>query len=302
MTLVPEQAQAVAGDTPQRETASPPPRADSAELPETVISSDTRARLVQAMRDLWSYRDLFRAFVARDIKVRYRQTALGVVWVVLQPLVTAGILSMIFMRVRGSDAGAWNLLLAFLGALIPWTCFASAVQNSALSMESNAHLITKVYFPRMIIPGAFVCSSVLDFLIGFLILIGMAAMLDRLSPALIAMMPVLLTIQLVFAAACGLVLGSLNAQYRDIKYAVPFLLQIGMLATVLMPLDLWPPAIGAVLSFIPITAVVEIYRAILDGRPIELVLLAKAAAMSIVLLVAAVYFFRAREARMVDIL
>src|SRR5437867_4264010 len=126
-------------------------------LPETIITSDARVRLIQTFRDLWAYRDLFWAFVGRDIKVRYKQTALGVIWIILQPLMTAGLFSVIFSQLGiMRDSNHLDRLLFFMAGLIPWTAFASGVQNASLSLESNAHLITKVYFPRMIVPGAFI--------------------------------------------------------------------------------------------------------------------------------------------------
>ena len=279
----------------------------SASLSETVISPDPGVRFFQSLRDLWAYRDLFIAFVARDIKVRYRQTALGVIWVVLQPLMTGGLLAILFKSAGiMSDIGAMDSMLFFMAGLVPWTAFALAVQTSSTSMEVNANLITKVYFPRMLIPGAHVCGSLLDFIIAFSVLVVMAAFSGALRPALILVMPLLVIVQVMAATGIGLFFGALNAQYRDVKYVVPFLLQMGMLLTVLIPLDTWNSQLRPVLSFNPMAAVVETYRALLGlsgaAASVDSMLLVKGAVVSALLLVFGIWFFRKREAKMVDIL
>lgn len=289
---------------PQEASGSPSAAAEDSSLAETVVSSRSSVRFIQAMKDLWIYRDLFRAFIARDVKVRYKQTALGVIWIVLQPLAAAGLFTVVFQQL-GNRQGERPIdsLLFFMAGLIPYTSFASAVQNASTSMEMNAHLITKVYFPRLIVPGAYVCGSAFDFVIAFCILLLMAAVANSFSVWLILMTPLLLVIQLAFSAAIGLVFGALNAQYRDVKYVVPFLLQMGLLVTVLASLSDWHnPIIYAILSYSPMTSVVETYRAILSDAPIDAVLLGKGAAVSILGLVVGIGFFRAREARMADIL
>jgi lipopolysaccharide transport system permease protein len=267
--------------------------------PETAISSSARVRLLQSLRDLWTYRDLFGAFVARDLKVRYKQTALGVIWVILQPLLTGGLLSVIFRRLgAGVDASA----LAFMGALVPWTSFATAVQNASTSMELNANMINKVYFPRLIVPGAYVCGSVVDFVLSFAALLVIAAVSGAFTPWLLVLMPLLLFIQLTAALGLGFFFGALNAQYHDVKYVVPFLLQIGMLATVLQPLRAWSPEVSQILALNPMAAVVETYRDLLSGYALDWPLIAQGAAIGVAFLLGGLWFFRAREARLMDIL
>jgi len=284
-------------------------------LPTTTISSRGSVRFVQAVRDLVEYRELFTAFVARDIKVRYKQTALGVVWVILQPLATGVIFALLFGIVSGRFGG-WESVLFFLAGLVPWTAFHSGVLLASSSMEANANLVTKVYFPRMVIPGAHVAGAMLDFLIGFAVLVAVAGIVGKASVMLLLIMPALALLQLAFAMGLSLVLAALNAQYRDIKYAVPFLLQTAMFLTVFVPLESWRGGANAanvlnaplrellyqLLSLNPLAAVIETYRAVLQGQPLDAVLLLKGTLVAVAMLAGGITFFNARERRLVDVL
>lgn len=285
----------------ESEASNPPP--PPADLPETVITSRQATQMVQTLRDLVAYRELVRAFVARDIKVRYKQTALGVIWVLLQPLAASGILAIVFRQIGAmGDATAMETLLFFMAGLVPWNTFQLAVTNASASMEQSANLISKVYFPRMVVPGAYVVGSVLDFLIGLVLLVGIGLYAGLPVWWLLAGVPLLLPIQLMFAAGLGLLFAALNAQYRDVKYMVPFLMMIGMLLTVLVPLASWEGAMGVALAFNPMAAVVEGYRSLLAGGELDIMLTLKGACVAVVVLVVGTVFFRAREARLVDII
>ncbi|MDK2973171.1 MAG: lipopolysaccharide transport system permease protein [Candidatus Sumerlaeota bacterium] len=276
---------------------------DAGALPETVISSRADVRLLQAIRDLWAYRDLFAAFVRRDLTVRYRQTALGVIWVVLQPLATGGVFAVIFRRLgAGADQSALESLLFYMAGLVPWMAFASAVQKAATSLETNASLVTKVYFPRMAVPGAYVAAGAVDFLIAFSVLAGLAAWTGRFSIWLLVAMPLLLLLQTAAALGLGFFFAILNAQYRDVKYVVPFVLTIGLFLTVILPLAQWGDLGRAILSWNPMMAVVEAYRAVLAGKAVDAMLMAKGTLSALVALAGGVWFFRHREHRLVDIL
>ncbi len=274
------------------------------ELPETVISCDGRVRFIQAIRDLWIYRDLFLAFITRDIKVRYKQTMLGVVWVILQPLLAGGVFSVVFRNLGAmQETSATDLLLFHIAGLVPWTTFSTAVTTSSASLETNANLISKVFFPRLVVPGAYVCGSVVDFSIAFTVLMILAAATGKFSPLLILAMPFLLAVQLMAAAGIGLIFSILNAQYRDVKYVIPFALMLGLFVTVPASLDSWKqPLLREILSFNPMAAPIETYRAILTDRPVDWSLLGKGTTSALTLLLAGIWFFRRREARLVDIL
>ncbi len=276
---------------------------DWSQLPETVISSRGSIRLWQTLRDLVAFRDLFRSFMVRDLKIRYKQTALGVLWIILQPLLTSGIFSVVFGSLGAfAEQGQLERLSFFLAGLVPWMSFASAVSNASASMETNAHLVSKVYFPRLVVPLAYIAGSVIDFLIAFAVLCVMASVAGALSWQLLALMPLLLALQLLWAAGLGILLGALHAQYRDIKYLIPFLLQSGMFICVLMPLSKWPPLVRGLLAWHPMTGVIESYRALLQGTPIPWLLLAQGTALSVAFGIFAVAFFRRRESRLIDLL
>jgi len=288
---------------------------DSESLKETVVGTSSRVRMMQAIRDLIEYRDLFSAFVVRNIKIRYKQTALGVIWVILQPLITGVVFSAIFGLITGRVSGV-EALLFFMAGLVPWTSFQMGVQQGSQSLEQNANLVSKVYFPRMTVPASHVISAMVDFLIAYATFIIIAILGNAFSPGLIFWIVPLLFIQLFAAIGFSLFFSILNAQYRDVKYAIPFLLQIGMFVTVWIPLEDWrrgeiglgenwnwlSPYLYQVLSLNPMAAVVETYRAILEGIPINYVLIAKGTAVALMLFVLGARFFSAREKKLVDIL
>ncbi|MEQ8821100.1 MAG: ABC transporter permease [Sumerlaeia bacterium] len=271
--------------------------------------------MIQAIRDLVEYRELFMAFVMRDLRVRYKQTALGVVWVVLQPLITGVVFAAIFGLIRGQFSGA-DALLFFMAGLVPWTSFQKGVQTAAMSLEQNANLVAKVYFPRMTVPSAYVIASMVDFLFAFITLVAIAVLAGAFDWRLVALAPMLMLIQMVAGLGMGLLTAPLNAQYRDVKYIIPFVLQLGMFLTVWIPLEQWrqgevgfgaeiawiEPYIYQILSLNPMAAVVETFRAVLQGSALNWVLIGKGAGVAAVLLIVGVRFFTSRERRLVDIL
>src|SRR5258706_1094148 len=184
----------------------------------TVISGERNERLRQFVKDLWDYRELFATFLERDIKVRYKQTALGVVWVILQPLFMMGAFSVIFGKIARMPSDGLPYALFYISALVAWNTFATSLSQCALSMETNASLISKVYFPRIVAPGAIVFSSILDFAIGWILLNIVAAWLGSWHWQLVVLTPLLLLIQAATALGIGAALAALNAQYRDVKH------------------------------------------------------------------------------------
>lgn len=269
----------------------------------TIISAQRQDRLWQFIRDLWEYRELFWTFVERDIKVRYKQTALGVIWVILQPLFLMGAFSLIFGKVARMPTDGLTYSLFYLAALVPWNTFAVAVTQSSLSMESNAHLISKVYFPRIVVPGGVVCGSFVDFTIGWMVLNIVAGLQGHWSYSLLVLSPLLFIIQGCSALGIGLVLAALNAQYRDVKHAMGFLVQVMMLATpVIYPISKMPSSIQPWLFLNPIAIVVSTCRDILKGDCVRWSMLGLAFMMAVVYLVGGVWFFRKREQRLADVL
>lgn len=272
-------------------------------LPETVISSKPQLQLLLAIREMVAYRELFLAFVARDIKVRYKQTALGVIWVLIQPLLMSGVFALLFRRLGAMpNQTSFDATLFFLAGMVPWTTFATGVTHASASLESSANLVSKVYFPRMVVPGAYIAGSTLDYLIACSMLIVMSLVAGKFGIGFILMLPLLLLIQLCFAWGLGVALAALNAQYRDVKYAVPFLLTMGMFVTVLIPRESWGESMSFVMGLNPMSVVVETNRAVLSGGSVDVLGLARAAAIAVVCALVGSTFFRSREAKLVDIL
>jgi lipopolysaccharide transport system permease protein len=269
----------------------------------TIISAERRERLPRFLKDLWEYRELFWTFVERDIKVRYKQTALGVIWVILQPLFVAGAFSVIFGKIARMPTDGLPYALFYLSALVAWNTFATSVSQCAVSMETNASLISKVYFPRIVAPGAIVLSSLLDFAIGWVLLNIVAAALGHWHWQLVALTPLLLLIQATTALGIGAALATLNAQYRDVKHAISFLIQIFMLATpVIYPASRLPVFVQQWLFLNPMAGVVTTYRVCVQGSPIDWSLLLLSLLVSLVYLSVGFWFFRRLESRLADIL
>jgi lipopolysaccharide transport system permease protein len=269
----------------------------------TIISAERHERIRQFLKDLWDYRELFLTFLERDIKVRYKQTALGVIWVILQPLFMMGAFSLIFGKIAKMPTDGLPYALFYLAALVPWNTFATAVNQSALSMESNAQLISKVYFPRLVVPGAIVFGSFVDFAIGWGMLNLVAIAMGYWHWLLLAMTPVLMLIQGCTALGIGLVLAALNAQYRDVRHAIGFLVQVMMLLTpVIYPASRLPAWALGWIFLNPMAAVVTTYRDTLKGSAIDFPLVALSLLTSVLYLCAGLWFFRKREQRLADIL
>lgn len=269
----------------------------------TIISAGRHEQFRQFLKDLWDYRELFLTFVQRDIKVRYKQTALGVIWVILQPLFMVGAFSLIFGKIARMPTDGLPYTMFYIAAIVPWNTFATALSQSALSMESHAHLISKVYFPRMVVPGGIVCGSFVDFGIAFGLMNGLAIYLGHWDWRLLPLAPLLLLIQALTALGIGLALAILNAQYRDVKHAVGFMVQVFMLATpVIYPLSRLPQWAQDWAFLNPMAVVVTTYRDVLKGETLDFRLLTLAFATSIAYLAFGIWFFRKREARLADVL
>ena len=271
--------------------------------PSTIISAERHERIRQFLRDLWDYRELFYTFLERDVKVRYKQTALGVIWVILQPLFMMGAFSIIFGKIARMPSDGLPYTLFYLAALLPWTTFAGAVTGCAQSMEANAGLISKIYFPRLVVPGASVCRTFVDYAIAWVLLNIVAITMGYWHWQIIAFTPLLIIIQAFTALGIGLVLAALNAQYRDVQQAIGFIIQAMMLATpVIYPISKIPLSIQPYLFLNPMVAVVTTYRDLLKGSAVNAQLFALSLLMAVCYVAGGVWFFRKREGKLADIL
>ncbi len=254
--------------------------------------------------EIWRYRELLFFFVWRDVKVRYKQTTLGIAWAVIQPLAAMLLFTAIFGRVAKLPSdGVPYALFAYAG-LLPWTLFANALTAGSTSLYGNAHLVTKVYFPRVLIPIAAVATALADFAFAFLMLVPLFA-IERFVPSAGALAGVPLSVAVCVLLAVGLSIWSsaLVVRYVDLRHVIPFAVQIWLFATpVIYPMSMLPPRWKVAVALNPVAPVVESFRASLAGRPIDFTALAYAAGVGIILIATGSAYFRRMERTFADII
>jgi lipopolysaccharide transport system permease protein len=255
------------------------------------------------LRDLWEYRELLFFLVWRDVKVRYKQTTLGVAWVVLQPLVMTVVFSLIFGKLARMPSENLPYAVFALAGLVPWNYFSGALSRGGTSLVSNAQMISKVYFPRLIVPAAGVLGGLLDFAVGFGLLIGVM-LLYRIVPSVAVLwLPFFLLIAIATALGVSLWLSALSVQYRDVNHLLPFIAQFWMFATpVVYPASLIPGRWRILYALNPMVGVVEGFRWALfgTGKAPELISTVSIAVV-VVVLVTGLFVFRRMEKTFADI-
>ncbi len=254
------------------------------------------------LRDLWAFRELLYFLTWRDVKVRYKQTGLGVAWAIIQPLLTMLVFTLFFGRLAGvpSDNVPYPIF-AFAG-LLAWTFFANAITNSGNSLVGSANLITKVYFPRMIIPGAAVAAGLVDFAIAFVILVGLMIYYGVMVTWSILMFPVVVLLTTLLALGVGMWLSALNVKYRDVRFALPFLVQVWMFVSpVIYPSSFLPPKFRWLLWLNPMAGIIEGYRSSLFGLRFNWLALGVSAGLTLIVLLYAAFSFRRMEKSFADI-
>lgn len=256
------------------------------------------------LRELWTYRELLYFLVWRDVKVRYKQTVLGAGWAILQPVATMVIFSLFFGRLAAMPSDGVPYPLFSFAALVPWTFFAQAIHQGANSVVGSQNLIQKVYFPRLAIPVATVLAGLVDFALAFLVLLGMMIATGRTpGPRALWTIPLLL-LSLVTALGVGLWLSALHVRYRDVRYVVPFLVQLWLLATpIAYPSSLLPEPWRTVYGINPMVGVVEGFRWALlgtDTAPGPAVAVSSLAALA--LLAGGLLYFRRTERTFADVI
>jgi lipopolysaccharide transport system permease protein len=280
---------------------------DTAEyqLPERPVLTITPSRgwVSLNLAEVWSHRELLYFLTWRDIKIRYKQTALGAVWAIIQPLFPMLVFTLFFGRLaKVPSDGIPYSVFAYAG-LLPWTYFASAVGNSSTSIVGSSNLISRVYFPRMIIPASAVLASLVDFLIAF-VMLGVLMLWHRipLTPATLMLVP-LIALLTVISLGIGMLFSGWTVKYRDIRFALPFLVQVWMFATpVIYPASLVPQKWRWALGLNPLTGVVEGFRSALFGRPFDWYFLAYSAAFAAAMLIYSAYSFRRLERLFADLI
>jgi lipopolysaccharide transport system permease protein len=254
------------------------------------------------LAEFWQYRELLYFFVWRDVKIRYKQTAIGVAWVVLQPILTMLVFTLFFGRLAKLPSAGLPYPVFYFAALVPWTYFATALQAATNVVVENQRMITKVYFPRLILPVSSVLSGLVDFSIGFLMLAAFT-LAYHIRPTLAALwLPAFLLLAVATALGVGLWLAALNALYRDVRYVIPFVVQFWMFASpVAYPSSLVPERWRWLYGLNPMAGVIDGFRWAVTGRGTPPgPLLAASAAAVVVLLLGGVLFFNRMETQIAD--
>ena len=272
------------------------------EAPLTVIEP-VRAWASLGLRELWAYRELLYFLTWRDIKVRYKQTALGASWAILQPIATMVVFSLFFGRLASMPSDGVPYPLFSFAALVPWTFFANGLAQSANSVVLSQNLISKIYFPRLAIPIATVLSGLVDFLLAFVVLLGLMVYFGFPPTWRMLWLIPLLGLAHVAAFGAGFWLSALNVQYRDVRYAVPFLTQLWLFATpIAYPSSLLADRWQVVYAINPMVGVVEGFRwALLDAGSPPGALVLVSLAVALVIMVTGLLYFRRMEQTFADV-
>ncbi|MGZ4787899.1 MAG: ABC transporter permease [Terriglobales bacterium] len=267
----------------------------------TIVPS--RGWVALDLAGVWAHRELLYFLTWRDIKIRYKQTALGALWAVIQPLFPMLVFTLFFGRLAKMPSDGIPYSVFAYAALLPWSYFASAVTNSSNSVVGSSNLITRVYFPRMIIPGSAVLAALVDFAIAF-VLLGVLMIWHRIPPtASILMLLPLIALVTLLALGLGMLLAGLTVKYRDFRYAMPFLIQLWMFATpVIYPASLVPAKWRWVLALNPLTGIIEGFRSSLFARPFDWPSLAFSTVFTVFMLIYAAYSFRRQERIFADLI
>jgi len=256
-----------------------------------------------SLRDIWAYRELLFFLTWRDVKVRYKQTALGAAWAILQPLFMMVIFTIFFGRLAGVGSSGIPYPLFALAGLVPWTFFSNAITASGNSLVGSAHLITKVYFPRLIVPAAAMLAGLVDFLLAFLLLCLLMVYYRVAITVQILFLPLLVLLTALFSLGVGTWMSALNVKYRDVRFALPFLIQLWLfVSSVILPSSSIPQKWRWLLLLNPMSGIIEGYRSALFGLPFDWPALSIAAVLTLLVLLYAIYAFARVERSFADII
>lgn len=255
------------------------------------------------IKELWEYRELLYFLVWRDVKVRYKQTALGAAWAIIQPFLTMVVFSLFFGRLAKVPSDGIPYPIFSYTALVPWSFFAYGLGQASNSLVSSSNLITKVYFPRLIIPIATVLSGIVDFVLAFVVLLGMMLYYGVTPTVNVLWLPLFLLLALITALGVGLWLSSLNVKYRDVRYVVPFVTQFWMFATpIAYSSSLLSQPWRTIYGLNPMVGVVEGFRwALLGARTAPGPIIAASSLAALIIMIGGALYFRRMERTFADI-
>ncbi len=256
-----------------------------------------------SFKEAWAYRELLFFLTWRDVKVRYKQTVLGVGWAILQPLFMMLVFTIFFGRLAAVDSAGIPYPLFALAGLVPWTFFANSITASGNSLVGSAHLITKVYFPRLIVPAAAILAGLVDFLLAFGLLCILMVYYRVSLTAQVLFLPVLILLTALFSLGVGTWMSALNVKYRDVRFALPFVIQLWLfVSSVILPSTSVPQKWRWLLMLNPMSGIIEGYRASLFGLPFDWPALGVASFLTILVLIYAIYAFGRVERSFADII
>jgi lipopolysaccharide transport system permease protein len=278
-------------------------KTETAEPRPTVIIEPRTGLLDLDLAAIWQHRVLLYFIVWRDLKIRYKQSIIGVGWAIIQPLVSMLIFTVIFGHFAKIPSDGIPYPLFAYCALLPWNYFSGALQRSIASVVGDAHLISKVYFPRLILPIAGTMSGIVDFSISFLLLLVMMVWYEVVVTWAVFAVPLFIILALVTALAVGLWLSALNVRYRDVGHAMPFLVQVWMYCSpVVYPVSMIPEKYRLLYSLNPMAGVIEGFRWALLGKPSpDFAVIAVSGMVVLVLLAGGLVFFRYMESSFADV-
>jgi lipopolysaccharide transport system permease protein len=272
-------------------------------LESTVVIEPKKGLFQLDLKGIWQYRELLYFLVWRDLKVRYKQTVIGIGWAVLQPFVTMVVFTVIFGKLVKVPSDGLPYPIFAYSALLPWNYFASALQRCVASVVGDAALVSKVYFPRLILPLAGTVSGFADFFVSFLLLLGMMAFYGLGVSWSVLALPFLLLLALCSALAVGLWLSALNVRYRDVGHTIPFLMQVWMYASpIVYPVSMIPEKYRFMYSLNPMAGVIEGFRwALLGKQSPDFSVMAVSTAVVLLLIIGGLIFFRNMERTFADV-
>lgn len=278
--------------------------ASSASMEPSIVRVEASSGWVSLrLKELWDYRELLYFLVWRDVKVRYKQTALGVTWAIIQPFLTMIVFSLFFGRLAKVPSDGVPYPIFSYTALVPWSFFAYGLGQAANSIVSSSNLITKVYFPRLIIPIATVVSGVVDFVLAFAVLLGMMLYYGVSPTVNVFLLPLFLLLALVTSLGVGLWLSALNVKYRDVRYIVPFITQFWMFATpIAYSSSLLSQPWRTIYGLNPMVGVVEGFRwALLGTKTAPGPIIAVSSLAALALMIGGALYFRRMERTFADV-
>jgi lipopolysaccharide transport system permease protein len=254
------------------------------------------------LKELFQFRELFGVLAFREFQVRYKQTAIGVIWAIVRPFITMVVFTLVFSKALNIDTNGIPYPIFSYSGLLLWTFFSTALSQSAASMIGNSKLITKIYFPRAIIPASATIVSLIDYSIAFVIMLGMMLYYNIAFTSSILFLPLILLITWLLSIGLGFWLSAINVKYRDVQYALPFLIQILMYTTPVI----YPVALAGkyswVLNLNPLSPLIEAHRISLIGGAIDWNLVLMSLGVTIIILISGYLYFKSVEKYFADII